>query len=91
MPVGEFQKLLAIDLIGQNPQRLVSLLRETQATRVSTNHCLLYATGTTIPVSRIDALVYGLCKWLCSANAMLTTAVHAVSAEAMRVPLCTRL
>ena len=33
MPVGEFQKLLAIELIGQNPQRLVSLLRKTQMTQ----------------------------------------------------------
>jgi hypothetical protein len=56
MPVGEFQKLLAIDVIGQNPQRLVSLLRKTQATRrMSTNHCLLCAIGATIPVSRLDA------------------------------------
>jgi hypothetical protein len=33
MPVGEFQKLLAIDLIRQNPQRLISLLRKTQMTQ----------------------------------------------------------
>ena len=33
MPVGEFQKLLAIELIGHNPQRLVSLLRKTQVTQ----------------------------------------------------------
>jgi len=27
--------------------------------RVSTSHCLLYATGTTVPVARLDALVHG--------------------------------
>lgn len=33
MLIGEFQKLLAINVIGQIPQRLVSLLRKTQATQ----------------------------------------------------------
>jgi hypothetical protein len=33
MMIGEFQKLRAIDLIRQNLQRLVSLLRKTQATQ----------------------------------------------------------
>jgi hypothetical protein len=33
MPIGEFQELRAIDVIRQNLQRLVSLLRETQTTQ----------------------------------------------------------
>ena len=41
--------------------------------RVSTNHCLLYPIGATIPVSRLDALVHGLCEWLRSANAALSS------------------
>jgi hypothetical protein len=33
MLIGEFQKLLAINVIGQIPQSVVSLLRKTQATQ----------------------------------------------------------
>jgi hypothetical protein len=56
MPVGEFQKLLAIDLIRQDPQRLISLLPITQMTQGVNQPLSAVRHGITVPVARLAIL-----------------------------------